>query len=69
MQWINDREKELGAQLGFVVRKGGRTGGQIVNISFQEKDADHNSPLQTTARPATTTEAKLWRLLMQAEKL
>lgn len=68
MQWINDREKQLAIELGFVVRKGGggrgSTGGSVTNITFAENDTAHTGPREGHTRPASLAEVKMWRALL-----
>lgn len=63
MQWRNDREKAVGAGLGFVVTGSGREA-RLVNLVFDEKDAEHNSPRQGHVRPASQAEVKMWQVLV-----
>lgn len=63
MQWRNDREKAVGAGLGFVVTGSGREA-RLVNIEFDEKDAERNSPRQGRVRPASMAEVKMWQVLL-----
>lgn len=65
MQWRNQREKELGVELGFIVEPTSR-GGRIVNIVLDPKDPDNNTPRQGHVRPASMAEAKMWRALFNA---
>jgi len=69
MQWINDREKQLGVELGFVIRKGGggrgATGGSLANVTFAAGDTEHNGPREGLTRPASIAEVKMWRALMK----
>lgn len=65
MQWINGREKQLGVELGFVIRSGGRSGGgKIMNLVFSEADTDHTNPREGNTRPASEAEGKMWRALL-----
>lgn len=64
MKWMNDREKSLGSELGFIVRGNNREA-RVVNLAFDPKDETHSAPRQTTIRPASTAEVKLWRALLQ----
>lgn len=63
MQWRNDREKALGVGLGFVVTGSGRDA-RIVNLDFDEKDKEHNSPRQGRVRPASMAEVSMWQVLL-----
>ena len=67
MQWRSNREKQLGVEFGFVVAGGTGRDCKIVNLIFDDKDVDHNSPRQGNVRPASTAEAKMWRKLLNAE--
>jgi hypothetical protein len=62
MQWRNDREKALGVGLGFVLTGSGRNA-RVVNLVFDEKDTDHNSPRQGHVRPASMAEVRMWQVL------
>lgn len=66
MQWRNDREKQLGVELGFILEPTSR-GGRVVNIVLDEKDPENNSPRQGNVRPASMAEVKMWRMLFNAE--
>jgi hypothetical protein len=66
MQWRNQREKELGVELGFIVSSVGGASARIVNVLFPPGDEGHNSPLQGNVRPASSAECKMWRLLMKS---
>lgn len=63
MQWRNDREKALGVGLGFVVTGSGRDA-RVVNLDFDAKDTDHNSPRQGRVRPASMAEVSMWQVLL-----
>jgi len=63
MQWRNDREKAVGVGLGFVITGSGRNA-RLVNLVFDEKDADHNSPRQSRVRPASQAEVSMWQVLI-----
>jgi hypothetical protein len=63
MQWRNDREKAVGVGLGFVVTGSGRDA-RLVNLVFDAKDADHNSPRQGRVRPASMAEVNMWQVLI-----
>jgi hypothetical protein len=63
MQWRNDREKAVGAGLGFVVTGSGRDA-RLVNLNFDAKDTEHNSPRQGHVRPASMAEVKMWQVLI-----
>lgn len=63
MQWRNDREKALGVGLGFIVI-GTDRGARVVNLDFDAKDTEHNSPRQGRVRPASMAEVKMWRILV-----
>jgi len=63
MQWRNDREKAVGVGLGFVVTGSGRDA-RIVNLVFDAKDTEHNSPRQGMVRPASIAEVKMWQVLI-----
>lgn len=63
MKWINDRQKALGVGLGFVVTGTGRDA-RIVNLDFDDKDTDHNSPRQGRVRPASMAEVSMWQVLV-----
>lgn len=62
MQWRNDREKALGVGLGFVVKGVGR-GARVVNLDFDAKDTEHNSPREGRIRPASMAEVSMWQVL------
>lgn len=65
MQWMNDREKQLGIELGFVIRSGGRSGGgKILNVVFSEADVNKLNPREGNTRPASEAEGKMWRALL-----
>jgi len=65
MQWRNDREKQLGVELGFIVTSPAvARAARVVNVDFRPGDDGHNSPLQGNVRPASSAECKMWRLLM-----
>lgn len=64
MQWRNDREKQLGVELGFIVTAPDGRAARVVNLLFEPSDLKHNSPLQGNVRPASSAESKMWRLLM-----
>lgn len=64
MQWRNDREKQLGVELGFILSAPDGRAARVINILFGPSDNDHNSPLQGNVRPASSAECKMWRLLM-----
>lgn len=67
MQWRNAREKELGVELGFIVRGEGHARSvRVTNLVFDPKDTDHNSPLQGNVRPASNAEVKMWKMLLNA---
>lgn len=63
MQWRNDREKALGVGLWFVVTGSGRDA-RIVNLDFDAKDTEHNSPRQGRVRPASMAEVSMWQVLV-----
>jgi len=63
MQWRNEREKALGVGLGFVVTGSGRDA-RVVNLDFDEKDENHNSPRQGRVRPASMAEVSMWQVLL-----
>lgn len=63
MQWRNDREKALGVGLGFVITGTGRDA-RVVNLDFDAKDAEHNSPRQGRVRPASMAEVSMWQVLL-----
>lgn len=60
MRWMNDTERKLGMELGFVVRQGSR-GGQLVNVTVADEVG--SNPTQGNTRPASMAEVKMWRLL------
>ena len=62
MQWRTPREKQIAVELGFVLTASNRNA-RVVNIHFEPKDADHNSPVQGNVRPASSAEVKMWRML------
>lgn len=64
MQWRNEREKQLGVKLGFIVSAPDGRAARVVNVLFQPGDDMHNSPLQGNVRPASSAECKMWRELM-----
>ncbi|QAX92984.1 hypothetical protein SEA_ROONEY_38 [Streptomyces phage Rooney] len=63
MQWRNDREKAVGVGLGFIVTGSGRDA-RVVNLVFDEKDENHNSPRQGRVRPASMAEVSMWQVLV-----
>lgn len=63
MQWRNEREKAVGKGLGFVVTGSGRDA-RLVNLVFDEKDAEFNSPRQGRVRPASMAEVSMWQVLV-----
>lgn len=63
MQWRNDREKALGVGLGFIVI-GTKRDARVVNLDFDDKDTDHNSPRQGRVRPASMAEVAMWQVLV-----
>jgi len=63
MQWRNDREKAVGVGLGFVVTGSGRDA-RVVNLVFDAKDENHNSPRQGRVRPASMAEVSMWQVLV-----
>jgi hypothetical protein len=69
MQWSNDREKQIGSELGFILLgnkgRGGREA-QLVNLVFDAKDTEFKNPRQGNVRPASMAEVKMWRMLISA---
>lgn len=65
MQWRNEREKQLGVELGFILEQTSR-GGRVVNIVLDPSDPENNSPRQGNVRPASMAEGKMWRALLNA---
>jgi hypothetical protein len=57
---MNDAERKLGIELGFVVRHGSR-GGQLINVTVA--DAAGTSPTEGNTRPASMAETKMWAAL------
>lgn len=63
MKWISDRQKALGVGLGFIVHGTGRDA-RVVNLDFDDKDTEHNSPRQGRVRPASMAEVAMWQVLV-----
>lgn len=66
MQWNTNSEKQLGVELGFVVR--GQTSARsfrLINLIFDEKDSERNNPREGNVRPASNAEVKMWRALLR----
>lgn len=66
MQWRNDREKQIGSELGFVLKHSAR-GGNLVNLVFDKEDVEFRNPRQGNVRPASMAEVKMWRMLIDAD--